>query len=163
MKRIEVGQTDASKPLAIGDEQLNLFPMPRLTRISCLPMGEIHGAAFKRHLDGQRINVIADVRPYPFFDLVGIDRSTALDAIHRSASRYVHVPLDLRHPRDQLERWKLREQVINTFEQLGATTFQMGARLIVLCNNVSECSTFAEFARAAAFRGIDHTHVEVLR
>lgn len=143
--------------------QLSLFPMLKTTQISCLPMAEIHGATFLRQFESLRVAIIIDLRPYPFFDLIGLDRSLALDAIHRFARHYVHLPLDLRAPRDQLERWRMREQVMNSLKQLDLLRGQLGNSIVALTNNVTEAETFAQTARSVRSESGEETNVHILR
>lgn len=152
----------SSERLGADEKQLSLFEREEFTRIVCLPMAEIHGSLFLRTLDQVRPAAIVDLRQYPFFDLIGLDRSAALDAIHRTSSNYFRMPMDLRPPRDQLERWRLRESILQTLSQIREMFRSDSKRLMSLTNNLAEAQVFAQSAKSVEAAILSPMQVEVV-
>lgn len=164
MKRPELRIVDANSPPSPEEKgQLSLFPMGDVTRLICVPMAEIHGATFLRHLEIVRAAVVLDLRPYPFFDLLGINRSLALDTIHRSTRSYKHHSLDLRAPRDQLERWRIREKIIEFMFELAAYKNSHGTAFIVLVNSAEEVEVLAQSLQSIHDWAVGHSTIELAR
>lgn len=164
MKKPELRLADADMPLSHHEKgQLSLFPLQDVTRLICVPMAEIHGATFLRHLELARAAAVLDLRPYPFFDLLGINRSLALDTIHRATHSYKHRCLDLRTPRDQMERWRIREHIIQFMSELTAYKKPHGTAIIVLVNNTEEAEVFAQSLQSIQDRALGERTVEIAR
>lgn len=164
MKKPELRLVDANtSPSREEKGQLSLFPLSNVTRLICLPMAEIHGATFLRHLEVVHAAAVLDLRPYPFFDLLGISRSLALDTIHRSTPSYQHHSLDLRAPRDQLERWRIREHMIEFISELAAYKKPHGTAIIVLVNTAEEVEVLAQSFQSIQDRALGESTVELVR
>ena len=164
MKKPELRLVNADMPPSHHEKgQLSLFPLHDVTRLICVPMAEIHGAAFLRHLELARAAAVLDLRPYPFFDLFGINRSLALDTIHRSTCSYQHHSLDLRAPRDQLERWRIREHIIQFMSELTAYKKPHGTAIIVLVNTTEEAEVLAQSLKSIQDRALGESTVELAR
>ncbi|PPD31320.1 MAG: hypothetical protein CTY20_00855 [Hyphomicrobium sp.] len=164
MRKPELRLVDADTPPSHCEKgQLSLFPLHDVMRLICVPMAEIHGAAFLRHLELARAAAVLDLRPYPFFDLLGINRSLALDKIHRSTRSYQHHSLDLRSPRDQLERWRIREDVIQFMSELTSYKKAHGTAIIVLVNTTEEAEVLAQSLQSIQDRAFGESTVELAR
>ncbi|MEQ1714674.1 MAG: hypothetical protein ABL907_01595 [Hyphomicrobium sp.] len=164
MKKPELRLVDVDTPPSHHEKgQLSLFPLQEVIRLICVPMAEIHGASFLRRLELTRAAVVLDLRPYPFFDLLGINRSLALDTIHRSTRSYQHHSLDLRAPRDQLERWRIREHIIRFMSELTPYKKPHGTSIIVLVNSSEEVEVLAQSLQSIQDPALGLSTVELAR
>jgi hypothetical protein len=130
-----------------GEAQLSLFDFRPVNRIVCFPMEDMHGSRFVRALDVLHPRAAVDLRPCPYFDLVTLDRARALDAMHRTTSRYIHLPLDLRLPRDQLGRWRTRQAVLDALAKLAAALTDRSNTIVFFVNNWAEIETLDQTVR----------------
>lgn len=161
MKKPELRLVGANTPPSQQEKgQLSLFPLQDVTRLICIPMAEIHGSSFLRCLEVTRPAAVLDLRQYPFFDLLGINRSLALDTIHRSTRNYQHHSTDLRAPRDQLDRWRIREQMIIFMSKLEA---YKGRSIMVLVNSSEEVEVLAQSLRTIQDPTLGRSVIELAR
>ncbi|TIL83048.1 MAG: hypothetical protein E5Y89_02450 [Mesorhizobium sp.] len=121
--------------------QLSLFDFRPVARVICLPMMELHGAAFVRALEGLKPRVLFDLRRAPFFEITGISREWALNVIHQNVSTHQRFPLDLRVGVPSVNRWELVTQVAN-FSRALAEEIKHGPLSAVLLMNHSDSLEF---------------------
>jgi hypothetical protein len=110
-------------------------------RILCLPMGELHGDIFTTHLSTLKPRAVVDLRPYPYFDLVTVDRSRAFALFAAIGASYIHDALSLRMPVDQAARWTIRRLATELLERIEQATGNSHGPFAFLVNARSDADT----------------------
>ncbi|GJE36507.1 hypothetical protein ABID82_003410 [Methylobacterium sp. PvP062] len=134
--------------------QLSLFDHRPVRRVSCLPMAEVHGVTFKRAVFMSPHALVVDARLYPYFDLPGLSRPSVFRLFEDLSCRYLHVPIDLRPPRDQSARWQRRQSVREAMARVvGQDGNPMRSSTIVLVNRLPDVDVLDETLRGVVGDG----------
>jgi hypothetical protein len=114
------------------------FDPDALGCILCLPMSELHGNTFANTLGAIRPQAVVDLRPFPYFDLITVDRDRAFALFTACGASYIHDPLSLHLPADQVARSALRRSAIELLERVERATGDWKGPFVFLVNTKSD-------------------------
>lgn len=96
---------------AQGDRQLSLFDFRPEVSFNIVEMHDLHGVTFHGMYMADRPELSVDFRIYPYFDMMQLGYTRALDIINRTSRCYLHVPTNLRSLQQEEDRWSMVAEI----------------------------------------------------
>jgi hypothetical protein len=154
MTKLSLQQAKASEDQAGGGAtmQLSLFDVNPVLRLPCFPMHDLHGNTFRRGLLAFRPQVVADLRPYPYFNIRGLGADLAFKSFEQIGAQYTHMPFTLTSF-EGVDRWHARQSIQYLAEVLISVSHGGHRGAVLLMDNIYVFQNFKDLAMGLNFNG----------